>query len=82
MVESGCCCPAGSRDFSVLESSPLNTVSERTATREPAAGLAEQTRRTTTNESGESGWLVRFKELLVQTDLFANEPPLLLIHLL
>ena len=35
-LESGCCCPAGSRDFSVLESSSLNTVIERTATRESA----------------------------------------------
>ena len=40
--ESGCCCPAGSRDFSVLETSPLNTVSERTATQRIVGGAGSR----------------------------------------
>ena len=63
----------GSHDVSVLESI---TVSERLANQRRESAARQRTRRTTTNESGERGQFVHFKESFVRTDSFANEPTL------
>ena len=80
-TESGCCCPAGSRDFSVFESSPLNShwtngdlVSQHysaTSGWSWESSLGERTIRTRQTETGNQVGL--FMSTVVRSNWFVCE---------